>query len=182
MENLEKIRTEYMLKETGIIPTSRETVLGAIDVYIDDLNEASSSLRGAIRENNVDKFFAPIANFFKECFGYDGIAPVYFDEDTSILNRHVELVRNFRALFYRMQIGVTDDNFIDMYKLVEFTSDKYLSNYNYLEQARDGLRFAYDGVNYCCSQFEDDKDEFFQFFEEEFKGITSSKSVEKVKK
>lgn len=182
MELLEKIKTEYMLKELEMTPISRDTVLAAIDVYVNDLNKAERSLQGAISENESDKFFAPITNFFKSCFGFDCIDPIYYDGDTSILNMHGELVRDFRSLFYRMQVSVTEDNFVEMFKLVEFTSDKYLSNYNFLESARDTLRLAFDGINYSSDEFADDKDAFLQFFEEEFRSVTASKSVEKVKK
>lgn len=182
MELLEKMKTEYMLMKLPTTPVNKYDVAAAIDIYLYGLDESEYTVTKAYKKNNFDFYVQSIKNLFLTSFGYYGIDLEFFEKDDEVLDKHLELSRSFKTFFNALNGAITDDNYLDIYKLVVFTQEKYNSNFNYLEDLRDRLRYAYcDGITYCGFNYTDDSKMFYDFFEEEFKRITSTKSIEKVK-
>lgn len=177
MSKLEKIETEYMLFEEEKCLSS-ESVYALLEYYHYEMNYTVKMSLKAIRQNNLDYKIEKIKNVIGQFLGYE-IFSDWLLEDNECLRRQIGLAESFDKYFIRLCEQLDDDNFLDISKLSQFTLDKYLSNYNYLESLRDGINMASSGIIYC-GKGESDEEEFSVFFEEEFSNFkVKEKSLEK---
>lgn len=179
MDTLEKIKTEYMLYEPKNMPDNLEGAKDFITVYIDDMEESIIGVKESIRENSIDEVVARIKNVFYVAFGFVEEDTEWYGEDTEVLLKHRELAEKFGGFFSSMKDALTEDNFINICSLAQFTNENYLANYNYLESLRDAVEYSARGITFF-GVGEDTQEEFEEFFTEEFLNITN-KGIQKNK-
>ena len=177
MEQLEKIKTQYMLMEE--IPVKDiSDVFGILGVYLNDVNESKRTASSSILRNNFDYKVGSIKRTVNEFLGYEEDFD-YLIEDTEVLKQHILLAGSYEEKFLKLREKLNDDNFLVMSRLIQFTHDNYINNFNYLESVRDSIGFAAQGIEYY-GVYEDDSEAFSVFFLEEFTNILS-KGREKTK-
>ncbi len=172
MDKLEEIKTRYMLFEAQHRPKTLDEAQELISFYVDDMEESCSSMKTALRENKIDKIKACFVMMFYDLIGFEYVDSDFFDRDNDILREHQKLAMAYEKMFQRLGGALTSDNLQTVCALAEFTHQNYLSNYNYLEELRDGLNYEYmSGIVFYGSEERSDVS-FAEFFEEEFQNIT----------
>ena len=74
---------------------------------------------------------------------------------------------------------VTEDNYMDLFKLVEFSTIYYGDAIDYFDFKRDRLEMALKGLYMCNSRYEDNTAKFYEFAYENIKKYEDNKEKEK---
>lgn len=96
-------------------------------------------------------------------FSYNIYSIEWHNEEIALLQKHLVLNRQFDGYFRRLQDLVSRDNYRDIYKLCIYTSLKYNSNFDYLEDLSKSSNYSYSGFTYIGNKVYDalDFDAFF---------------------
>lgn len=167
----------YALKEEDLsICTSIDDVLKVIKDDCLLMEEDKISMLEALKGNNKDIFVIKIQNIFN-VFSYEDYS--WIEDDNVLLDEEIDLVCEY-LLYYNKMMGIlNEENFRDIYKLVNFTSEYYASNLEHLEDMRDAVNFSSRGIGYCSGSGSNTRDEFREFFNEEFSRVSLIKPVQK---
>ena len=106
----------------------------------------------------------------------------YYDADTDILFQFVKLA-NIQKSYLKSILKVsTSENFKELLKLTEFTTEYYNNHFDYIEVKRNNLELEFQGDRIIKNKYEDYREEFNEFFLETINKLTPHKVVEKIKK
>ena len=86
----------------------------------------------------------------------------------------------YELLYQRLLFNITDDNYLDIYRLGSFMGQQILEVDNYYDLVLESLQLSYQGIT-CIPGGEDNTEAFREFFEDEL-GKILSKGKEKIKK
>lgn len=163
MKKYDKLKMEYLLFEDKKVD-SLESVYAFLDHYHDEMEYSISSSKKAIIENKIDYNIEKIKGIFFDVFdivnSYDWIL-----EDIEFVKKQIVLAKDFDGYFSRLREQLSDDNFLEISRIAQFTYQKYISNFNYIESIRDSINMSAAGIFYCGIE-EKDCDEFKMFFED----------------
>ena len=178
MESI-NLKDIYALKEVDFnMCESVDDVLLVLGSDIQLMEDDKISMIEAIKGNNYDIFITKLQNVFN-IFSYEDYS--WVEEDNVLLDEEVDLVCKF-LLYYNKLSGIINEvNFKDIYKLVLFTGEQYVSNLERLEDMRDTLNFSSRGIGYCSGNTLDTRSEFDEFFNDEFNRVSLIKPVQKTK-
>lgn len=182
MDKLEKIKTEYALyEEDNSINTSSCAVYALLEHCHYEMMCSLKSSTKAIKKNNFDYRLEKTKSIVGQIFGYD-ISYDWILEDTECLEKQISLAKGFDNYFVRLCEQLDDENYLGVSRLAQFTLDKYLDNYSYLESLRNGVYLSLtSGITYY-GKGDSDEEEYATFFEEEFSNIIlKSVKSEKIK-
>lgn len=178
-ERLEKLRLEYQLYE-GIRMNSVEEVqkfIADAEEYFDDVMFSTNL------ERNIDKIKKVAAKVLGDkCYKYGYMTPTEYNIDISLLELEEALCIGSNIFFQRLATNVTEDNVMDISKLVQFTQDKCESDIarleNYRKTAKEKCGY---GVN---SLFEEplNFEILNPFFDSEMANVSQTSSLKQYQK
>lgn len=176
-EDLEKFDLEYSLFEVDEVK-SKEEVNGFFEVLIDDIEEYDDSFHSQIKDNKIRKRKALFSNYFAFFIGYE--FPEYYDRDNEVISMEVDLCKIIKKLVSKTHGSINDNNFLEVFKLLNFIRDKFYDYIRYLERVRDGVELELSGVSaHFPKPFE--LEVLKEFFDKEIKRISLNNSIEKKK-
>lgn len=179
MKTVDEIKKEFEIYK----PNNEKLVdnLEGFNMYlmigIDDLDATEEDYKKEIKENNNWQLRAKIRNFFFFIFQEEEVD--FYDEDNEILLELIKLSTEHRNLFKKIQETVTEDNYMDLFKLVEFSTIYYGDAIDYFDFKRDRLEMALKGLYMCNSRYEDNTAKFYEFAYEYIKKYEDNKEKEK---
>lgn len=181
MDKLEKVKTEYALfEEEKSINASSESVYALLEHCHYEMVYSVKTATKAIKQNSFDYKLEKAKSVVGQIFGYD-ISCDWILEDSEYLAKQISLAKGFDNYFVRLCEQLDDENYLEVSRLTQFTLDKYLDNYSYLESLRNAVNLSSSGITYY-GKGDSDYEEFATFFEEEFnKEILKADRSEKVK-
>ena len=176
MEKIDKIRTEYMLFEVDCVPECKDDVVDYFEEVADGLAYTYKSIINAKRYDRFNLF----VNSFLSFWGLPTEdSDRYFWIDIDILKKYGDAVGTYEFLYQRLLASITDDNWLDIYRLGSFMENKSIATDNYYKRVFESMAVSYQGIM-CIAGGEDETSVFRELFEEELKVILS-KGNEKVK-
>ncbi len=159
--------------------TSKEELLTYLQIGIDDIEESILGCKEEQRLNKKEQLHAKIRNFFFFLFEQEEIE--YYDEDNELLQKSINFSKKYLKVYQEIVPIVTDDNFQELYKLVEFSTYYYNRNVDYLNDEARQLELSYQGIYFYSNQ-KDTQEELFLFLKEELQKYNKEKNLAKVKK
>lgn len=177
MKEIDKIKMKFMLFEEDMSSVCRDDVKAYLEC--EDL-ETQYNYRGilkAIKSDEVSLFFERILTSLGLS---DEVEQYYLSEDIEILSSYKESVMVYELLYQRLLFNITDDNYLDIYRLGSFMGQQILEVDNYYDLVLESLQLSYQGIT-CIPGGEDNTEAFREFFEDEL-GKILSKGKEKIKK
>lgn len=164
----EDIKKEYIdfPIQTDVVD-SLDEFLTFIEIGIDDTKEYERDYEKELKENKWWKLDAMIRNFFFFIFEQEEVE--LYDEDSEVLKSCIEVTRKYREFYERIQSIATEENFKELVRLVDFSCEYYEKQMDYYDYLRDSLDLNARGIRMYNSRYEDYKEPFFAFMEEEIK-------------
>ena len=149
-------------------------------VGMDDINTALHDLRVEVLENNKQKLSAQIRNFFSIFFMEEETD--FYDEDNKILRENFSFVQSYQDYFQEAYAAVSEDNWRDILKLMDFSAYYYNRHLDFFDSKRNTLEQSLKGIYYYDPKNEDNRDLFNQFFWNQMSEFSFEDGIEKVKK
>ncbi len=145
MIKLEEVKEQYRCFEArNKFLKTLEDLSFMLDIKIDDLEEMLPIIRKTITANKRDKVGDSIRNIFALFLGLSDLE--YYDEDNKLLEQANDLTLKWIE-YYRILKNASDEVQVpELIRLMDFTSDYYDKNYDYLESRRKSLEFASLGI------------------------------------
>ena len=185
MKKIEEIEKEYeSFKTDKPFITNLGELLVYIEIGLDNLIEDQESEKREIRHLKRDMMMLKLMDFIM-------MNPIEEDDDVNFLikdieaiNKAIELGNNQATYFARIAESSTEENFKEMLRLVDFASDYYSKNMDYVDYLRDFYEFQRKGINMFISGKEDYTEVFDEFMQKKLGELekVSEKPVEKIKK
>lgn len=166
MSRLDDIKEHFRTYETDTTNPSYDDVYDAICYYEEDIKRINKSFRDEISANNTCKFIANFLNLFAFIFGYSYDVNS-FEDDNEILEREILVGEQFYKYFEKLNQIMNFDNYTEIYKIVEFTSDYYLDNCKFLDEERKRYDYINQGISVIFPGNNHDTSEDFDLFFEE---------------
>ena len=92
----------------------------------------------------------------------------------------VDLCKIIKKMVSKTYGSINDNNFLEVFKLLNFIKDKFYDYIRYLERVRDGVELELSGVSvHFPKPFELDASK--ELFDKEIKRISLNNSIEKKK-
>ena len=180
MKKLEEVKEEYKEYETqSTFVNTLEDFIAFLDVGIDESDVGVSDFTTEIHENKKWQVAAFFRNMFPFIFEEEDIS--FYDYDNELLLQGVALAGNQRTYFETMKNIATEENYKELLRLADFSTDYYNNHISYIETQRDVLEMNFKGYNMCNSKYKDKRQMFHEFFMEKINELTPHKVVEKVK-
>ena len=181
MKSIERIKKEYEnYKPRTDFLHSVGDLTAFLEVGIDDLEESIEELKQQIQDNKGQKIEAAIRNFLFIIFGEEDLD--FYDEDSKIVEEQIALSIQFIQYFETIQSLAMEGDLSEWIRLSDFITDHYNQNFDYLEAERDSLELSLKGISSFNPKYEDSRESFSTFFEEETTRLSPKKTVEKMKK
>ena len=181
MKKLEEVKEEYKEYETqSTFVNTLEDFISFLDVGIDESDVGVSDFTTEIHENKKWQIAAFFRNMFPFIFEEEDIS--FYDYDNELLLQGVALAENQKKYFEIMKQIATEENYKELLKLTDFTTDYYNNHIGFIESGRDILEMNFKGYNMSNSRYKDNRDVFHEFFMEKVNELTPHNIVEKVKK
>jgi len=129
--------------------------------------------------NNFDIFITKVQNIFG-VFGEDDYE--WIEEDNVLLDEQYNLSCKYLGYYNKLVNIINEENYKDIYKLVNFMGFNYVSNFEYFETMRDSINLASRGIGFSSSDGSyDTREEFEELFNNEYNRISVIKPVQKKK-
>ena len=80
-------------------------------------------------------------------------------------NQLIGLIEENINMISRMMSFLSQDNFMEIFRLFDFMVDQYAMHYRMLSSKLDGLEFAKKGIEYLDCRYPDTRDETSAFFQ-----------------
>jgi len=178
LEDLKKEYDGYEAKSTFI--PSAEELSTFLEIGIDDFEEDLAGLRKEMIIDKKQKSGAIIRNLFFFMFGEEDLE--FYDQDIMLVQKEISLALEFRQYFREIQTIILPENYKELIRLTDFTTDHYNENLNYLESKRDSLELAQRGITSFNPKYDDSRGAFGEFIQEKIEEFTPKKQVEKAKR
>ncbi len=185
MKKIEEIEEEYESYTTDKPYVSNLMEFFAyIEIGLDQLVEEQDAAVKERKSLKRDMFMLKLIDFIT-------MTPIEEDTDINFLvadikavNEIIELSNYQAGYFAEIAERVTEENFKELLRLVDFSSMYYSKNLDYLDYLRDVYEFQRKGINMFKSGIEDNRKSFDEFMQKKLKEFAKVqvKPVEKVKK
>lgn len=151
-----------------------------LTVALDNIEEQKIDLIEEIKLNYKDQLTAKIRNFFLFMFQIEEVD--YYTEDNAIIDDIINYISTYTAYFNKISLIVTNENFLELTRLVDFLCEYYNEQISYFDSKRDALEFQVKGFNYSDSRSQDNREVLEEFFNRKISKYQKEKAVEKSKK
>ena len=178
MKKISEIEEEfktYKAKSESV--TNLNEFMTYLIVGVDDAEENIKECKKEIKANKRMYIPACIRNLFPL---------IYEEEDVEFyLDDNELIVRMIRATltqkdYYEKIMGIVDENnFLELLRLADFSTDYYNEFINYIDMKRTSLESLYKGIRVVNNRTSDNSEVFDEFFIKKLEEITSTKTVEK---
>lgn len=180
MKKIEEIQEEYQeYKTQSTFVDTLEDFIAFLDIGIDESDVGISDFATEIHENKKWQVTAYFRNMLPFIFEQEDIS--FYDYDNELLLQGVALAGNQRNYFETMKNIATEENYKELLRLADFSTDYYNNHISYIETQRDVLEMNFKGYNMCNSKYKDNRDIFHEFFMKKINELTPHKVVEKIK-
>ena len=176
LKDLKKEYEIYQLKSNFVVNT--EEFAAFIEIKKDDIDEDLESEQTEIRAVSTQIIRLQLLN---RLLGFLTDEIEYHEEDKNILQKEVEIGMKWQEYLRILQESVDQEQLQEWVRLLDFTSDYYRSNYDYLESRRNDLELATKGIESFNPKFSDTREAFDQFFQESINILSPKKAVQKEK-
>lgn len=168
MKTLQQIEQEYESyhAKTDVV-TNLDEFLSFIEIGIDDTKEYQKSYEKELKENHRWQLSAKIRNFFYFVFAEED--ETIYDLDSEILRKCILYTRTMGAYYQRIKRIATDSNYLELVKLVDFSSDYYNAQTDYYDYERDQLDLLVRGIDYYHARYEDNGKPFCEFMDKKIR-------------
>lgn len=175
MKTLQQIEKEYetYCGKTDVVK-SLDDFLSFIEIGIDDTEEYQKDYEKELKENNRWKLYEKIQNFFFFIFN-DDIDDIY-DSDSEILRKCICFTKIIGSFYRRIRSIAIEDNYKELVKLVDFSSDYYFAQTDYYDYAREQLDLYIKGIDLYHARYEDNCEPFCEFMEKKIQSMESTSS------
>lgn len=180
MNQIEIIQREYeefVLKSNFV--KNKEEFLLFIEVGLDNLDSQLIDILKEIKINCKIKNKEKIKNIILGLFKFEDLD--FFDADNKILEEIIKYINTYKQYFTKLRNIVTEENFQELTRLVDFASVYYNKHLDYFEYKRDILEYSYKGIG-SSKKIANNFLEFDEFFNKEIAKYSLNKAVEKKKK
>ena len=104
-----------------------------------------------------------------------------YAEDNQILEEMLKAIINQKEKLERAHSIVTDKNFREVTRLVDFSCEYYNQYIDYFENRRDSLEFSCRGITYYDGKYQNNSMVFDEFFDKKLKVYQERNVKKKVK-
>ena len=180
LEDIEKEYGEFEIKSNFV--SNFDELITFLEIGLDDTFENEKDYVRELRENRRWRIDALVRNFFFFLFEEEDVE--FYDYDNQILKDAIQMIREYRSLFTRMLVVASEENRLELIKLVDFLGDYYNRHVDYFDHRRDQLEMAFRGFQMYNSKYEDNREVVYQFADKKIcalEGKKKSTSYEKVK-
>lgn len=177
IEEIEREYKNYQLHSTSVTDLANFSVF--IEDGIDTTKEELKVIQKEVKINNRSQRLTKLRNHFPYLF-QERIVDIY-EEDNQILEEVTKLILSQREKYERIHSIVTDKNFVELTKLIDFSCEYYNQHVDYFESRRDALIYSYRGFTYQASKYQNNITVFNEFFDKMVNGYREEKSSVKKK-
>lgn len=172
IKQLEKDYLEFIPENKKIY--KKEDMNYYIEAGIEDIEESIEDLKKQRLLNIKDQIEAKIRNFLFFLFEQEEVE--YYDEDNELIKECINFSKIYLKVYQDISEIVDEENYQELYKLVEFSTIHYNENVEYLNDQRRNLEYQYQGI-YYFSNHKDTRDELIEFLQEKIKKYQKKKVV-----
>ena len=178
MKTLQQIEREYESyhAKTDVV-TNLDEFLSFIEIGIDDTKEYQKDYEKELKENHWWKLYEKIHNFFFFIID-EGLDDLY-DSDSDILRKCIAFTQRIGEFYQRIKNVATCDNFLELVRLVDFSSDYYYAQTDYYDYVREQMDLYIKGINMYHSKYEDNEEPFCEFMDQRIRKMEGALSEEK---
>ena len=177
MEKIDEFEKEYEGFQTKTkTVTSLEEFMSFLDVEIGEYEYATKDFKKELRENALWRLEAQIRNFFFFIFEQEDVE--LYDIDDEIVMKCISLTQIMAQMFQRIENAATEENYLELTKLVDFANEKYYAQRDYYDYARDRIEFSAKGIYMMNSKYQDIREPFLEFLEKKVSSFESSDQKE----
>lgn len=177
LEMIEKEYEEYELESTFV--TDLEIFSNFIEADINITQKELKIIQKEIKKNNRMRQQTKMLNyisFFSQVEWEDTCA-----EDNQILEKLIKVILSQKEKYERVHSIVTDENFKELTKLVDFSCQYYDQHIDYFESRRDALKYSSRGITYYDGKYQNNIMVFDEFFDKKLKEYQERNVKKKVK-
>ena len=178
MKTIDEIKKEYegfQIKSDFV--TSKDELIAFLSVGIDDTYDIEKDNNKEIKLNKIAEIEARIRNIFFFIFEEEEVD--FYAEDNSILSECNKLVYYYRSLYERIIELATDDNYLELLKLVDFATEYYNSHIDYFDYQRDKLETILKGFSMYNPSKQDNRSVLEEFIDEKLSVYDPNKQLVK---
>lgn len=180
MKKLQEIEAEYKdYKPKTEVVTNLDEFLSYIEIGIDDTDEYQKDYEKELKENKRWALEAKIRNFFFFIFQEEDTD--FYTEDDRILQECIDYTKLFRTYYERIKQLANGENFAELLKLVDFSTDYYNSQMDYYDYLRDRLEMIMKGFSLYNPNYDDSKEAFTTFMSQKLSNLEARYPQEKTK-
>ena len=174
-KNIKQLEKEYLefIPENKKIK-EKEEMTCYIEVGIGDIEESIEDLKKQRLLNKKDEIEAKIRNFLFFLFEQEEVE--YYEEDNELIDECIKFSKRYLKIYEEIREIIEEENYQELYKLVEFSTLHYNENVEFLNDQRKNLEYQYQGI-YYCSNHEDTREELIEFLQEKIKKYQKKKVV-----
>ena len=176
LKDLKKEYETYQAKEDFIV--NPEEFAAFIEIKKDDIDEDLESEQKEVRAISAHITRLELLN---KLLGFLTDEIDFHKQDKDFVQREVSLGMKWQEYLRVLQEKVDQEQLKEWVRLLDFTSDYYRSNYDYLESRRYDLELASRGIESFNPKFSDTTEAFDQFFQESINILSPKKAVQKEK-
>lgn len=159
--DIENEYNDYKVEQKEV--NSLEDFIVFIEVMQYDLIENSNITKREIKDNKKGKIIVKLRNYFLALIGESEID--VYDEDTDILLDIARVDEEYNSFLEKILRLATENNFKELLKLVEFTSNYYNRYVEFVDKQREMLELELRGIHLISPTMGIDSDEIAEFIE-----------------
>lgn len=178
VSEIEKEYSNYKIKSDYV--ESLDDFNLFLTVALDNIEEQKIDLLEEIKLNCKDQLAARIRNFFLFMFQIEEVD--YYSEDNAVIEEIINYISTYIDYFNKIASTVTNENFLELTRFVDFLCEYYNEHISYFDSKRDALEFQVKGFNYSDSRNQDNREAIADFFNRKIGEYQGEKTVEKSKK
>lgn len=176
MKTIAQIEEEYKdYKAKTQVVKNLDEFLTYIEIGIDDTEEYQRDYEKELKENKRWALEAKVRNCFFFIFQEEDVD--FYEEDDKILEACISYTREFGEFYRKIQSIATKENFEELLKLVDFSTEYYSNQMDYYDYLRDKLETIMKGFQLFNPNYEDSREAFTEFMQKQLLklGVNSPK-------
>lgn len=168
MKSVEEIEDEYNLfnRKTTFVNTYKDFI-SFMYLGIKETHEIEKDFKREIRKNNLDIVKAKIKNTLLS--QKNDIE--YYEYDNGLMSELNTMILNYREIYVNIIHIATEDNYMELLKVMDFLTYYYKEHIKYYEHKRDKLEMYIKGISFSDSRYEDNQDVLYKFIDKKLTEI-----------
>ncbi len=177
LEMIEKEYEGYELQSTYVTDLKIFSIF--IEAGMDTVEEELKVIQKVMKKNHRMKQQTKMLNYFS-FFSQVEWEDTY-TEDNQILEAIIKVILSQKEKYESVDSIVTDENFRELTRLVDFSCEYYNQHIDYFESRRDALKYSYRGITYYDGKYQNNSMVFDEFFDKKLKEYQERNVKKKVK-